>query len=124
MPINVVIGQTAARHLFPNEDPIGKRIKRGPMESPAPWMTIVGIAQDAKLKSADGDPANDFYISMQQSTPSTLAMLRAERPGSRRACSARRQGRARRRSGSADLSSRHDADSVVDAAIGQRRFTA
>ncbi len=123
MPINVVISQTAARHLFPTADPIGKRIKRGPIESPAPWMTIVGVAEDAKLKSADGDPVNDFYISMQQSTPITLAIMV--------------------RSGQdpevlAPLVARvvHAVDpdqpiyrvvtmrSVIDAAIGQRRFTA
>ena len=41
MPFNVVITETAARRLFPNEDPIGKRMKRGPVDSPAPWMTML-----------------------------------------------------------------------------------
>ena len=123
MPINIVISETAARRLFPKEDPIGKRIKRGPIESPAPWMTVIGVAEDAKLKSADGEPANDYYVSMQQSTPITLAMMirSAQDPATL-----------------APLVTKvvHAVDpdqpiyrvvtmrSVVDAAIGQRRFTA
>ena len=75
MPINIVISETAARRLFPSEDPIGKRLKRGPADSPAPWMTIVGIARDAKLKSADADPGNVMYISLAQSPPITLAIF-------------------------------------------------
>src|SRR5712664_3978450 len=39
-----IIDETMARTYWPNEDPVGKRIKRGGgMESTAPWMTIVGV---------------------------------------------------------------------------------
>ena len=123
MPINIVISQTAARQLFPNEDPLGKRMKRGPIGSPAPWMTIVGIAQDAKLRSADGDPGNVTYVSMQQVPPITLAML--VRSGQDPAALAPQI---------ANVVHAVDPDqpvyriqtmqSVVDAAIGQRRFAA
>jgi predicted permease len=123
MPINIVITETAAKRLFPREDPIGKRIKRGPNDSPAPWMTIVGIARDAKLKSADADPGNVMYVGMWQSPPVTLAMLvkSAQDPATL---------------GPELLSVVHSVDpdqpvyrvqtmdSVVEAAIGQRRFAA
>jgi len=123
MPINIVISETAARRLFANEDPIGKRLKRGPADSPAPWMTIVGIARDAKLKSADADPGNVMYISLAQSPPITLAIF------------------ARTAQDPASLAPQivntvHSVDpdqpvyrvvpmeTVVSAAIGQRRFSA
>lgn len=75
MPLNVVISEAMARQIFPNEDPIGKRFKRGPVESQGPWMTVVGVARDAKLRSVDGDPESTIYVSMWQAPPVTLAML-------------------------------------------------
>jgi putative ABC transport system permease protein len=123
MPINIVISETAARRLFPNEDPLGKRMKRGPLGGPAPWMTIVGIAQDAKLRSADGDPGNVTYVSMQQIPPITLAVL--VRSGQDPATLAPQI---------ATVVHAVDPDqpvyrvqtmeSVVEAAVGQRRFAA
>src|SRR5439155_27001442 len=38
-----IINETLARRLFPNEEPVGKRIKFGDSTSPAPWMMIVGV---------------------------------------------------------------------------------
>ncbi|HEY4304529.1 MAG TPA: FtsX-like permease family protein [Gemmatimonadaceae bacterium] len=50
-------------------------MKRGAANSPAPWMTVVGIAEDAKLKSIEDEPSVDYYTSMMQAPPVTLAML-------------------------------------------------
>ena len=41
-----VINETLARNEFPGEDPIGKRIKWGGIDSREPWITIVGVARD------------------------------------------------------------------------------
>ncbi len=38
-----IIDETMASTYWPNEDPIGKRIKLGGMQSKQPWMTIVGV---------------------------------------------------------------------------------
>jgi putative ABC transport system permease protein len=122
-PMSAVISQTVARKLFPGEDPIGKRMKRGGPASTAPWMTIVGIAEDARLHAADGDPGNHMYVSMQQLTPITLALL--IRTGLDPAALAPQV-----------TSVVHSVDpdqpvyrvltmeSVVDASVGQRRFAA
>src|SRR6202030_1342408 len=37
-----MIDETMAHTYWPNEDPVGKRIKRGSMDTKTPWMTIVG----------------------------------------------------------------------------------
>ena len=42
----VVINETFARTVFPNEDPIGKRVRIGSMQSRDPWATVVGIVRD------------------------------------------------------------------------------
>ena len=38
-----VINDVLARREFPNEDPIGKRLKQGGVDSKEPWITIVGV---------------------------------------------------------------------------------
>jgi putative ABC transport system permease protein len=83
MPLNVVISEAMARQVFPGEDPVGKRIKRGPAEGQGPWMTVVGVARDARLRSADQDPEATIYLSMMQAPSVTMAMLvrTAQDPG-------------------------------------------
>jgi putative ABC transport system permease protein len=41
-----VVNETFAAKVFPNEDPIGKRVKLGSANSPDPWITIVGVIRD------------------------------------------------------------------------------
>jgi len=40
-----IVDETFARRFYPNEDPIGKRIKRGRPDSQRPWLTIVGVVR-------------------------------------------------------------------------------
>jgi len=50
-----LINETFARRYFPNEDPVGKRIKVGGPERPrAPWMEIIGVVGDTKYSSLGG----------------------------------------------------------------------
>src|SRR6185436_19325489 len=44
-PKVVIINETMARRFWPDEDPIGKRIKIGPPEK-EPWLTVVGVVGD------------------------------------------------------------------------------
>jgi putative ABC transport system permease protein len=41
----VMVDENFARRFWPNGDPLGKRIKRGGMQSTQPWMTIVGVVK-------------------------------------------------------------------------------
>jgi putative ABC transport system permease protein len=43
---HVVVNEEFARKIFPNEDPIGKRVKIGGFSSQDPWNTIVGVVRD------------------------------------------------------------------------------
>jgi len=57
-PAVVIINQSLARHRFPNEDPVGKRIRFDEMMSWTPWVEIVGVAGDVKEYGL-GQPAGD-----------------------------------------------------------------
>jgi predicted permease len=44
---NVVISHSVARQLWPDESPLGQRIRRGTAPD-APWFTVVGVVNDVK----------------------------------------------------------------------------
>jgi len=52
VPLVALINDTAARKLFPNEDPIGKRITLD-MTSYFPKATIVGVVGDSRMNGMD-----------------------------------------------------------------------
>lgn len=43
-----VISESLAKHFWPGQDPLGKRIKRGPIDGPRPWIEIIGVVQDTR----------------------------------------------------------------------------
>jgi putative ABC transport system permease protein len=63
----VIINETLARRYFPNESPIGRRIKIGGPERPQnAWMEIVGVAGDVRYGGLDIAPEPAFYQHYQQ----------------------------------------------------------
>jgi len=44
----VIVSEPMARRYWPGEDPIGRRIKFGQLESQTPWLTIVGVVGDVE----------------------------------------------------------------------------
>jgi len=61
-----VIDETVAQRYWPNEDPIGKRIRRGNLGSKMPWLTIVGVARSVKHSGLDHDAGFYLYMPMAQ----------------------------------------------------------
>src|SRR6266481_5748680 len=55
------IDETMARTYWPNEDPVGKRIKRGGMESTGPWMTIVGVVRHVRYRTLEARSRVQLY---------------------------------------------------------------
>ena len=56
---SVVLSETTARLMFPGEDPLGKRIQRGPQGQ---WFTVVGVAADARNAGADKPGGPEYYF--------------------------------------------------------------
>jgi predicted permease len=61
-----IVNHEFAQHYWPNQDPIGKRMRVGSMKSATPWMTIVGEIADARLGSPDTDAREQFYQPVAQ----------------------------------------------------------
>jgi predicted permease len=62
----MIVNHKLAQHFWPNQDPIGRRIRIGTPEMQTPWITVVGEVEDVKLRSPD-EPANEqYYIPIDQ----------------------------------------------------------
>jgi putative ABC transport system permease protein len=57
-----IINETAAQRYWPGADPIGKRIKRGRLESKNPWVTITGIVSVSKQNSLKEGSQPEIYV--------------------------------------------------------------
>ena len=56
-----IINETMAKTFWPQEDPIGRRFKRGASESTSPWMTVVGVVGDMRRRGLERDVVSEFY---------------------------------------------------------------
>jgi putative ABC transport system permease protein len=59
----VVVNQTAARRFWPNQDPIGRRLRWAP-EMRGPWLTVVGVVGDIKSTSLAAPVQPAMYFSL------------------------------------------------------------
>ena len=62
-PKEAVINRTMAEKYWPNDDPVGRRLKVfGPQ---GPWVTIVGVAGDVRQVAPDQPPREELFLSSQ-----------------------------------------------------------
>ncbi|HJU65619.1 MAG TPA: ABC transporter permease [Gemmatimonadaceae bacterium] len=73
----VIVSQAMARRYWPGEDPVGKRLKRGPMDGSGRWHTVVGVVGDVKyrelLEPGSADP--DLYLPMPTYPTRNIGLL-------------------------------------------------
>jgi putative ABC transport system permease protein len=65
-PLVVIVNRTLAEHYWPGQDPIGKRLHRGPKEADLPWLTIVGEIGEVKDLASDVPTEEQFYFPASQ----------------------------------------------------------
>jgi predicted permease len=61
-PKVVVIDDYMAAQFWPGQDPIGKRVRLGPVASDAPLVTIVGVVSRVKQYTLDSDSRIALYL--------------------------------------------------------------
>jgi ABC-type antimicrobial peptide transport system permease subunit len=70
-PLVVIVNHALAEHYWRGQEPIGKRLHRGPKEGKLPWLTVVGEITDLKDSAADAPALDQFYIPDKQSKADT-----------------------------------------------------
>lgn len=125
-PPVIMISRQLAERYWPGQDPIGKRLKIGPVDSPNPWLNVVGVVGDVRQAGLYGDPRMDLYSPYAQErrafiTPRDL-VLRTKGDAASVAASVRQAV------WSVDkdqpISNVQTMDQVFSAAISQERFQA
>lgn len=61
-PLVAIINETMARKFWPNQDPVGKRFKRGSLEDKTPWVRIVGIVADVRQMRLNRPARQEMYF--------------------------------------------------------------
>jgi predicted permease len=61
----VLVNETLARTFFPNQDPIGRRLKPS-SSAEVPWFTIVGVLRDVKQGGLDEKTGTELYFLADQ----------------------------------------------------------
>ena len=76
-PRVVVIDQRMADQLWLNQDPIGRRVRRGGFDanSTAPWMTVVGVVGGVKQDALDAESRAAMYLPHLQFPTRTLTVV-------------------------------------------------
>ena len=61
------LNESAARALFPGEDPVGRRLRLSRTTGPEqPWRTIAGVVGDVRHRGLERPPRPEMYIPLPQ----------------------------------------------------------
>jgi predicted permease len=71
-PPVALINESLAKAAFPNQSPVGGRIRTG---SDAPWMEIVGVVADTRWWEASQPPRPEVFTASAQGTGGSLSIL-------------------------------------------------
>ncbi len=70
-PKVAVISQSAARRLWPDESPMGKRFRWGRADN-LPWVTVVGVVGDVLDRPFEPGPRPAIWIPFVQQAPASM----------------------------------------------------
>jgi putative ABC transport system permease protein len=62
----VIVNQAMVNRYWPNQDPLGKRIKNGDPNSKSPWFTVKGVVKDSAQSGLDEGVRPEIYFAMAQ----------------------------------------------------------
>jgi putative ABC transport system permease protein len=74
-PNVTIIDERLAREYWPNESPIGKRVRFGPPEDNEPWHTIVGVVEAVRHQRMQEDTRQSVYLPHAKIPIGALALV-------------------------------------------------
>jgi len=70
-----IVDEYFAQQYWPGQDPVGKRIRTGGLDSQDPWLTIVGVVGRIKQDALDSNPRIAFYLPHAQYTTQAMNVV-------------------------------------------------
>jgi len=77
----VVVSESMARELWPQQDPLGQRINLAPAEFEDPWRTVVGVVGDVRQSSLARAPRWEIYLPYRQMADNAVRYLAVRTQG-------------------------------------------
>jgi putative ABC transport system permease protein len=74
-PRITIVDVALARQYWPNESPLGKRVRFGPPEDNEPWHTVVGVVGEARNQSVRAIRRHSVYLPYGEFRFANLAYL-------------------------------------------------
>jgi len=71
-----IVDETFAKSYWPEESPLGKRVKFGPLsDTEHPWMEVVGVVAHVKNYGVDEDSRVELYLPFLQDSASGFTLV-------------------------------------------------
>jgi putative ABC transport system permease protein len=70
-----IVSESMARRAWPDQNPLGKRVRLGRPEEGQPFRTIVGVVCDVKPNAMDHDPSPTAYVPLAQQPEAASAFV-------------------------------------------------
>lgn len=65
-PLVIIVNQSMARHCWPGQQAIGKRLHIGNPKKGLPWLSVVGVVADTKIGPRDEPNVDQWYAPLEQ----------------------------------------------------------
>ena len=65
-PLVVIVNESMAKHCWPGQQAVGKRMHMGGPQMKTPWATVVGVVADTKMGSPDEPSDDQWYTPREQ----------------------------------------------------------
>jgi predicted permease len=118
-----IVNQTTAKRYWPDEDPVGKRIRfGGGADNDSPWITIVGVVGDTKRAGVDVPVFTESYQPMKQSPSTDVDVLLRARTDAASGLAPAIRAAVREIDPEQPVSSIASLSSLLDETVASRRF--
>src|SRR5258708_12294154 len=67
-----IVNGVFAHQAFGADDPIGRRVRLGRVDSTTPWLTVVGVIGDVRHPAIDGRPRPEISLPLAPAPASIL----------------------------------------------------
>ena len=76
----VIVTRKVVDRFWPGQSGVGRRVKQGDLASQAPWLTIVGVVEDANLRGIPRNPTADpdLFFPFNTRARSFAVLLKAD----------------------------------------------
>jgi hypothetical protein len=89
----IIIDEEFARRHWPDEDPVGRAIRLGPVDSGSPHLTVIGVVGRVKMDrlSEESNRVQGYLCYLQNPFPAMTVVIKSSMETAQMAAAARRQ---------------------------------